>query len=119
MTMFQRKRIKEEINRHNLIVDASADSLLDRLKASRWTGLLLIAVALLTVRGTPRLVMACAALVSTTVSLWLLGVSLPRGGGRVATVFLVDASGLCRGTAAGDHECGREHSAGERSRSHR
>ncbi len=46
MTQFQRKRIKEEINRHNLIVDASADSLLDRIKASRWTGLLLIAIAL-------------------------------------------------------------------------
>lgn len=46
MTQFQRKRIKEEINRQNLIVDASADTLLERIKASRWTGLLLIAVAL-------------------------------------------------------------------------
>ena len=46
MAQFQHKRIKEETNRHNLIMDASADSLFDRIKASRWTGLLVIAVAL-------------------------------------------------------------------------
>ncbi len=46
MTLFQRKRIKEEINRHNAVLDARADSLLDKLRASRWTGLALIAVVL-------------------------------------------------------------------------
>lgn len=46
MTLFQRKRIKEEVNRHNAVLDARADSLLDKLRASRWTGLALIAVVL-------------------------------------------------------------------------
>ncbi|WP_156972511.1 hypothetical protein [Nitrosospira sp. NpAV] len=46
MTQFQRKRIKEEIDRQNAMVDASADSLLDKLRASKWTGAILLAAAM-------------------------------------------------------------------------
>lgn len=45
MTEFQRKRIRDEINRQNAAADAGADRLLDKLKASKWTALLLLAVA--------------------------------------------------------------------------
>ncbi|SCY25886.1 hypothetical protein SAMN05216420_10420 [Nitrosospira sp. Nl5] len=50
MTMFQRKRIrdiKEEMDRQHAEAEAGADSLLDKLKASKWTGALLFAVALI------------------------------------------------------------------------
>lgn len=46
MTMFQRKRIrdiKEEMAGKNAAVEAHADRLLDRLRASKWTGALLAA----------------------------------------------------------------------------
>lgn len=46
MTQFQRKRIKEAIDRQNAAVDASADSLLDKLRASRWTGAILFGVVM-------------------------------------------------------------------------
>ena len=52
MTMFQRKRIriiKEELEKQNAAVDASADKLLDKLKASKWTAAVLLGAALLTV----------------------------------------------------------------------
>jgi hypothetical protein len=45
MTMFQRKRIriiKEEMEKQNAAVDASADKLLDKLKASKWTAAVLL-----------------------------------------------------------------------------
>lgn len=48
MTMFQRKGIrdiKEEMDRQNTAADAGADRLLDKLKASKWTAVLLLAVA--------------------------------------------------------------------------
>ena len=45
MTQFQRKRIKEEIEKQNAAVDAGADSFLDKLRASKWTGAILLAVA--------------------------------------------------------------------------
>jgi hypothetical protein len=50
MTMFQRKRIrdiKEEMDRQHAVAEAGADSLLDKLKASKWTGALLLAAALI------------------------------------------------------------------------
>lgn len=49
MTMFQRKRIriiKEELEKQNAAVDASADKLLDKLKASKWTAAVLSGAAL-------------------------------------------------------------------------
>jgi hypothetical protein len=49
MTMFQRKRIriiKEEMEKQNAAVDASADKLLDKLKASKWTAVVLLGAAL-------------------------------------------------------------------------
>jgi hypothetical protein len=49
MTMFQRKRIriiKEELEKQNAAVDASADNLLDKLKASKWTAAVLLGAAL-------------------------------------------------------------------------
>ncbi|BCT67984.1 MULTISPECIES: hypothetical protein [unclassified Nitrosospira] len=52
MTMFQRKRIriiKEELEKQNAAVDASADKLLDKLKASKWTAAVLLGAALLAV----------------------------------------------------------------------
>lgn len=45
MTKFQRERIKEEIERQNAAADAGADKLLDKLKASKWTGAVLLAAA--------------------------------------------------------------------------
>ncbi|PTR10830.1 hypothetical protein C8R32_101360 [Nitrosospira sp. Nsp5] len=45
MTQFQRKRIKEEIEKQNAAVDAGADRFLDKLRASKWTGAILLAVA--------------------------------------------------------------------------
>ena len=45
MTQFQRKRIKEEIDRQNAAADARADSLLDKLQASKWTGAILLGTA--------------------------------------------------------------------------
>lgn len=48
MTMFQRKRIrdiKEEMDRRNAAADAGADRFLDTLRASKWTGALLLAAA--------------------------------------------------------------------------
>lgn len=52
MTMFQRKRIriiKEELEKQNAAVDASADKLLDKLKASKWTAAVLSGAALLAI----------------------------------------------------------------------
>ncbi|MEO5655376.1 MAG: hypothetical protein ABIR00_05260 [Nitrosospira sp.] len=52
MTMFQRKRIriiKEELEKRNAAVDASADKLLDKLKASKWTAAVLLGAALLVI----------------------------------------------------------------------
>lgn len=52
MTMFQRKRIriiKEEMEKQNAAVDASADKLLDKLKASKWTAVVLLGAALLAI----------------------------------------------------------------------
>jgi hypothetical protein len=43
MTMYQRNRIKEEIDRQNAAADADADRLLDKLKASKWTAVILLA----------------------------------------------------------------------------
>lgn len=45
MTQFQRKRIKEEIEKQNAAVDMGADRFLDKLRASKWTGAILLAVA--------------------------------------------------------------------------
>ena len=48
MTMFQRKRVravKEEMKRQHAAIDAHADRLLDKLKASKWTAALLLAAA--------------------------------------------------------------------------
>lgn len=48
--MFQRKRIKgikEEMDRKNAAADAGADRLLGRLRASKWTGALLLAAAVI------------------------------------------------------------------------
>lgn len=45
MTQFQRKRIKEEIEKQNAAVDMGADKFLDKLRASKWTGAILLAVA--------------------------------------------------------------------------
>lgn len=47
MTQFQRKRIKEEIERKNAAADAGADRLLDKLRASKWTGAILLAAAVI------------------------------------------------------------------------
>ncbi|MGH8685104.1 MAG: hypothetical protein ACREUM_07115 [Nitrosospira sp.] len=49
MTMSQRKRIKEEMDRQNAAADAGADRLLDKLRASKWTGALLLAVAVIVI----------------------------------------------------------------------
>ncbi|WP_025039861.1 hypothetical protein [Nitrosospira briensis] len=52
MTMFQRKRIriiKEELEKQNAAVDASADKLLDKLKASKWTAVVLLGAVLLAI----------------------------------------------------------------------
>ncbi len=49
MTQFQRKRIKEEIERQNAAADAGADRLLDRLRASKWTGAILLAAVIVIV----------------------------------------------------------------------
>ena len=46
MIQFQRKRIKEEIDRQNAAADARADSLLDKLQASKWTGAILLGAVL-------------------------------------------------------------------------
>lgn len=49
MTMFQRKRIriiKEEMEKQNAAADASADRLLDKLKASKWTAAVLVGAGL-------------------------------------------------------------------------
>ena len=49
MTMFQRKRIriiKEEMEKQNAAIDASADRLLDKLKASKWTAAVLLGAGL-------------------------------------------------------------------------
>lgn len=45
MTQFQRKRIKEEIEKQNAAVEMGADRFLDKLRASKWTGAILLAVA--------------------------------------------------------------------------
>ena len=45
MTMYQRNRIKEEINRQNAAADANADRLLGKLSASKWTAAILLACA--------------------------------------------------------------------------
>jgi uncharacterized membrane protein len=45
MTMYQRNRIKEEINRQNAAADADADRLLDKLRSSKWTAAILLASA--------------------------------------------------------------------------
>jgi uncharacterized membrane protein len=45
MTMYQRNRIKEEIDRQNAAADASADRLLAKLSASKWTAAILLACA--------------------------------------------------------------------------
>ena len=48
MTMFQRKRIrtiKEALEKQNAAVDANADKLLDKLKASKWTAAVLLGAA--------------------------------------------------------------------------
>lgn len=45
MTQFQRKKIQEEIERQNAKADAGADKLLDKLKASKWTGAFLLLAA--------------------------------------------------------------------------
>jgi hypothetical protein len=45
MTQFQRKKIQEEIERQNAKADAGADKLLDKLKASKWTGAALLSAA--------------------------------------------------------------------------
>jgi hypothetical protein len=45
MTMFQRKRIreiKEEIEKQHAAVEAGADRLIDKLKASKWTVAILL-----------------------------------------------------------------------------
>lgn len=42
MTMYQRNRIKQEFDRQNAAVDAEADGLLDKLKASKWTAAILL-----------------------------------------------------------------------------
>lgn len=52
MTMFQRKRIRdirEEMDRKNAAADAGADRLLDKLRASKWTGMLLLAAAVIVI----------------------------------------------------------------------
>lgn len=49
MTMFQRKRIKEEIERRHELAEAGADGLLDKLKASKWTAAILSGAAVLAV----------------------------------------------------------------------
>lgn len=46
MTMFQRKHIrniKKEMDRQHAVAEAGTDSLLDKLRASKWTGALLLA----------------------------------------------------------------------------
>jgi hypothetical protein len=43
--MYQRNRIKQEIDRQSAAADAEADQLLDRLKASKWTAAILLASA--------------------------------------------------------------------------
>lgn len=47
MTMYQRNRIKEEIDRQKAAADAGADRLLDKLKASKWTAAILLASAVI------------------------------------------------------------------------
>jgi hypothetical protein len=47
MTMYQRNRIKEEIDRQNAAADADADRLLDKLRASKWTAAILLASAVI------------------------------------------------------------------------
>ena len=49
MTMYQRNRIKEEIDKQNAAADAGADKLLDKLKASKWTGAILLATAVVVI----------------------------------------------------------------------
>lgn len=46
MTQFQRKRIKEEIEKQSAAADAGADRFLDKLRASKWTGVILLAAAM-------------------------------------------------------------------------
>lgn len=41
MTMFQRQKLKEYTEKMNAEADAKADSLLDKLKASKWTAAIL------------------------------------------------------------------------------
>jgi hypothetical protein len=43
MTMYQRNRIKEEIDKQNAAADTEADRLLDKLKGSKWTAAILLA----------------------------------------------------------------------------
>jgi hypothetical protein len=47
MTMFQRKRIKEEMERQHALAEAGADSLLGKLKASKWTAAILLGAIVL------------------------------------------------------------------------
>lgn len=49
MTQFQRNRIKEEIERQNAAADAGADRLLDKLRASKWTGAILLVIAVIVI----------------------------------------------------------------------
>jgi hypothetical protein len=45
MTMYQRNRLKEEIDRQNAAAEADADRLLDKLRSSKWTAAILLASA--------------------------------------------------------------------------
>ncbi|SOD42366.1 hypothetical protein [Nitrosovibrio sp. Nv4] len=45
MTMFQRQKLKEYAEKMNAEADKGADSLLDRLKASKWTAVMLLGAA--------------------------------------------------------------------------
>lgn len=52
MTMYQRKRIKavkEEMERQHAAIDSSADRLLEKLKASKWTAAILLGAVVLAI----------------------------------------------------------------------
>lgn len=55
MTLFQRKRIKEEIEGLEAAGETDADQLLDELKTSRWSMAIMLVIALIVIAALWRL----------------------------------------------------------------
>jgi len=49
MTMYQRSRVKEEIEKQTAAADAEADGILEKLQKSKWTAAILLAVVVIAI----------------------------------------------------------------------